>query len=76
VDDDFLAYARVGAPGEAAVIAMNKGSGQRRQVVDLSGLGLDGLTLRSVAGGSRQVSLTGSTAEIVLDPWEYVVLLP
>lgn len=76
IDDDAYVYVRDGAPGEAAIIGMNKGNEPRTMEVNIpNALGLTGATLRS-RNSERVVSVIDGTINLTLDPWEYVILTP
>ena len=76
VDDDLYVYARDAGGGDAAIVAMNKGWGSRTETVDLSGLGLDGTTLRD-AVGTQDVTVGGDgSATLTLASWQYTILVP
>jgi glycosidase len=76
VDDDLYVYVRASGPGEAVIVAMNKGAGARSESVLIpASLGLDGVTLKD-ALSEREVAIVGGRAQISLGSWEYVILAP
>ncbi len=75
VDDELYVYARDAGNGEVAVVAMNKGWSSHTETVDLSALGIDGQTLTNAVGGGS-IAVSGGSATISLDSWEYAVYVP
>jgi glycosidase len=73
VDDSLYVFARVLAPGQAAIVALNRG-GRRDQALPIpADLGLDGRTLTDLLGTDRSLRVEGGEAQIGLNDWEYVV---
>ena len=54
---------------------MNKGWSSHTETVDLSALGIDGQTLTNAVGGGS-IAVSGGSATISLDSWEYAVYVP
>ena len=76
VDGDFYVYARDAGGGEVAIVAMNKGGGQRTETITLPpSLSLAGGPLTDAIGGGT-VSVSAGTISVTLDSWQYAVLLP
>ena len=72
VDDTLYVYARHGAPGDAVLVAMNKGGARTVEVTIPPELGLAGKSLTSV-NSAREVTVNGTTMTVSLDPWEYAI---
>ena len=76
LSDDMYVYVRDGAPGEVAVVAMNKGSAPQTAEVQIpSALGLTGATLQS-RNSERSARVIDGVISLTLDPWEYAVFTP
>ncbi len=73
VDETLYVYARHTGPGEAVVVAMNKGENSRSEQVTIPpSLGLGGKVLTSVTS-DRTMTVNGSAAAVDLDSWEYAI---
>jgi neopullulanase len=73
VDDSLYVYARYTGPGQAVIIAMNKGEGTRTEVVTIpSELGLLNKRFKSV-NSTRELTVNGAGASVTLDAWEYAI---
>lgn len=73
VDDDLYVYARHSAPDEVVLVAMNKGSSMRQEVVTIPNtLSLANTIFQSV-NSEREVVVNSTGAQITLNPWEYAI---
>lgn len=72
VDDDLLVYARDNGSGDVAIVAMNKGGARRDQSVDVSSLGVEGVTFEDVTGGAG-ATVSGGQLPVGLDSWQYAI---
>lgn len=75
INDDFYVYVRDRAPGDVAIVAMNKGATHTAQVQLPNALGLAGATFTS-RNSARSFRAIDGVLSITLDPWEYVVMTP
>jgi len=71
IDDDLYVFARWTAE-EAVILAMNKGAPRTVEVTAPAELGLEGKTLSSWAS-SREITVSGGTFSLSLEPWEYAI---
>lgn len=69
---DFYVYLRALEPGNAAIVALNKGATRTEIVTVPAEYGLEGRTLTSY-NSSRQVTVTNNQISVTLDPWEYAI---
>ncbi len=73
--DDLYVYVRDGAPGDAAIIALNRGGPVTETISIPTALGLDGATLES-RNSDREVRVIDGQIVLELDPWEYAIFTP
>jgi glycosidase len=71
-NEDLYVYIRDLAPGDAAIVALNKGATRTEAVTVPASYGLEGRTLTSF-NSSRSVTVTNNTITVTLDPWEYAI---
>jgi glycosidase len=76
LDDDVYVYVRDAGPGEAAIVAMNKGAEPRTVEVQIpNALGLTGATFES-RNSDRSMKVIDGVVSLSLDPWEYAIFTP
>jgi hypothetical protein len=73
--NDLYVYGLASAPGEVAIVAMNKGGRQTVSFDVPAEWALSG-RLDDLLGGSRTVTVSGNRTTLELNEWEYVVLGP
>jgi glycosidase len=71
-NQDLYVYIRALEPGNAAIVALNKGPTRTEQVTVPPSYGLEGRTLNSYTS-TRSVTVTNNTITVTLDPWEYAI---
>ena len=74
-NNDFYVYGLASAPGEAAIVAMNKGSNATAEFDVPSEWALSG-SLVDALGGTRTATISGTHVSLPLNNWEYVILAP
>lgn len=74
VDDDLLVYALDHGGGDVAIVAMNKGWGDRTESISVAGLGIDGAVLTD-AVGTRSLTVSNNALPVSLGSWEYLLLV-
>jgi glycosidase len=75
VDDDLLVYARV-LGDDVAIVAMNKGGGERSAAVAVGDQVPDGVVFRDRLHPERSATVEGGTLLVTLGSWEGAVLAP
>jgi glycosidase len=77
VDSELYVYARDAGRGQVAIIALHMGETTREQAIPIpTGLYLEEETVTDALGSGREFIVQDGMLELVLEPWEYVILLP